>query len=214
LREGVAGLVVVRHERALIRLPVNLSASQAVELAQSLAVSLVAQPLEVRPGKELPIFRVPVGEAGMLLEAAVGAVPATQVPLTSLTFTDVVLWQEGQRYCLGFDYRLNTNSAQEVFRLQSPVPDAWVSSASTQFERKEGGGGLPRVTYRATVGLPALMDEKGARQLQETNRTLWVGRTLTLRAGERQDLFSWAMTNQKPLQVTVESRLPDVHSTR
>jgi hypothetical protein len=58
------------------------------------------------------------------------------------------------------------------------------------------------------------MDEKGARQLQETNRTLWVGRTLTLRAGERQDLFSWAMTNQKPLQVTVESRLPDVHSTR
>ncbi|MCX8157239.1 MAG: serine/threonine protein kinase [Verrucomicrobiae bacterium] len=213
LREGVAGLASVRHERALIRLPAGLSVSAAAELAQSLAVALVAQNLEVPPGREIPLFRVPVVEAGML-EVALGAAPVTQVPSTSLTFTGVAMWQEGRHFCLGFDYTLNSGRAQEVFRLQSPVPDAWVTSASTKFVRHERADAPPLVTYRATLALPPAVDETEARQMQQTNRLGWVGRTLELRAGERQALFSWALKQGAVLHLTVESRMPSVDRSR
>ncbi len=81
LLEGRAGALSVRHDRAEIRLPGEMSSSDAQELREGLAESLTAQTMDVQAASDTPLFKQPIGDLGVL-HATFGAESAS-APIVS-----------------------------------------------------------------------------------------------------------------------------------
>jgi hypothetical protein len=95
-----------------------------------------------------------------------------------------------------------------------PQDDASITSGSTKFERQLGNNRPPEVTYRSTLTLPEAVDEKAARALRQRAADAWVGKSLELPPGKRQELLEWTGPGGAKSTLSVEGRLLSIYSNR